>query len=62
MGFFKNIPIHERWRLQFRGELFNIFNRVNFNDPTTSVSAAGFGSIRGAADPRIGQLALKLLF
>jgi len=24
--------------------------------------AAAFGSIRGAGDPRIGQLALKLLF
>ena len=67
MGFFKNFPIHERLRLQFRAEFFNIFNRVNFTQPNQSnqvdtVSSAGFGSIRAANDPRIGQLALKLFF
>lgn len=62
VGFFKNIPIHERWRLQFRGEFFNVFNRVNLNNPTNGVSSGGFGSIRGSGDPRIGQLALKIFF
>jgi hypothetical protein len=67
MGLFKNFPIHESWRVQFRAEFFNILNRVNFSPPdqtnqTNNVSAAGFGSIRGAKDPRIGQLALKLYF
>ena len=67
MGFFKNIPIHERWSLQFRAEFFNIFNRVNYLRPdqsnqTDTVSSAGFGSIRGANDPRIGQMALKIFF
>jgi hypothetical protein len=61
-GFFKNIPVHEQLRFQFRAEFFNLFNRVNLNDPTNSVAAGGFGSIRGSRDPRIGQLALKLLF
>ena len=67
MGFFKNIPVRERLRLQFRAEFFNIFNRVNFKAPdqtnqTNNVSSGGFGSIRGANDPRIGQLALKIIF
>jgi hypothetical protein len=62
MGFFKNIPISERWKLQFRAEFFNIFNRVNLNGPTTNVSSGGFGSIQGAGDPRIGQLSLKIFF
>ncbi len=62
MGFFKNIPISERWKLQFRAEFFNIFNRVNLNGPATSVSSGGFGSIQGAGDPRIGQLSLKIFF
>jgi hypothetical protein len=61
-GVFKSIPLHENWRLQFRGEFFNIFNRVNLLDPRVSLSAAGFGSIRGASDPRIAQLALKIFF
>jgi hypothetical protein len=48
--------------LQLPAEFFNIFNRANFLDPGTTVSAAGFGSIKSANDPRIGQLALKLNF
>jgi len=62
MGFFKDIPLHERARLQFRFEFFNIFNNANFQSPASSLASAGFGGIRSAADPRIGQLALKVLF
>jgi hypothetical protein len=35
---------------------------VNLNDPTNSVAAGDFGSIRESRDPRIGPLALKLYF
>jgi hypothetical protein len=62
MGFFKTFPITERWKLQFRAEFFNIFNRVNFNPPNTNVSAGGFGRITSASAPRVGQLALKINF
>ncbi|HTS28564.1 MAG TPA: carboxypeptidase regulatory-like domain-containing protein [Bryobacteraceae bacterium] len=62
-GLSKEFPLYkERVRLQFRAEYFNLFNRVNFNNPATSVTGAGFGRITGAGDPRIGQLALKLIF
>jgi hypothetical protein len=61
-GFSKNIAVRERMQVQLRGEFFNFFNRANFNNPNSSASGGGFGSIRNAADPRIGQLALKLLF
>jgi hypothetical protein len=61
-GFSKNFAVRERLQLQMRAEFFNFFNRVNFNNPGSSVSGGGFGSIRSAGDPRIGQLALKLLF
>ncbi|MCU1261858.1 MAG: TonB-dependent receptor plug, partial [Bryobacterales bacterium] len=62
-GLLKNIGLHsERYRLQFHAEFFNVLNRVNLNNPNVSVVAAGFGTITGAGDPRIGQLALKLMF
>jgi len=62
-GVTKDFPIYrERMRLQFRAEFFNLFNRVNFNNPASSLTGAGFGRITGAGDPRIGQLALKFLF
>jgi hypothetical protein len=58
------------------GKLFNLLNRVNFFNPGLgsgdtsgngivqkgpTIANAGFGSIRWAYDPRIGQLALKLV-
>jgi hypothetical protein len=69
MGLSKNFSFTERWRLQFRAEFFNVFNRANFMDDGASLtnfqklsSKNSFGAIQQAADPRIGQLALKLFF
>jgi hypothetical protein len=62
LGIYKRFAISERWSVQFRAEFFNLFNRVNFNNPGLSFSAGGFGSILSARDPRIGQLALKIFF
>ena len=43
-------------------EVFNLFNTVNFGAPNAVVGAANFGTITSALDPRVVQLALKLLF
>ena len=37
---FKNIMIHESMKLQFRAEMFNIFNTPNFNPPNHTLSAS----------------------
>lgn len=60
----KNFVLHERHRLQFRAEFFNIFNKVVFGGPAASVtSPASFGRISSQAnEPRHIQLALKYLF
>jgi hypothetical protein len=39
-----------------------IFNNVNFNAPNSVVTAAQFGRITSALDPRILQFGVKLLF
>lgn len=63
VGTIKNFNLSpERFRLQFRADFFNIFNHTNFNNPTSAANNANFGRILGANDPRIGQLALKLIF
>jgi len=61
-GLFKNFPLTERVRLQVRGEFFNLFNRVNLGNPIGNASAANFGQITSAGNPRVAQLALKLNF
>jgi hypothetical protein len=69
----KNTQFHERFVLQFRAELFNIWNHAQFIgpsqigisnfDPITHKSiTSSFGSITKANDSRIGQLSLKLNF
>jgi hypothetical protein len=61
IGLFKNFDITERIRLQFRWEVFNVFNNVNYNKPSTSVSApATFGKIFAAQPARIMQFGMKL--
>jgi hypothetical protein len=62
MSVYKNVGLTETAHLQFRAEAFNVFNHVNFGDPGTTLTSGGFGSIQSAADPRIGQLAMKLIF
>jgi hypothetical protein len=61
-GISKAFTLREHMTLNFRAEFFDFFNRANFNNPVNSVSAGGFGAILSARDPRIGQLALKLMF
>jgi hypothetical protein len=58
----KNTQISERVNLQFRGELFNIFNHAQFLTPYGINTVSSFGQITQAAPPRIGQLSLKLNF
>ena len=41
VGVMKNTKINERVSIQFRAELFNIFNHPNFNFPSTAVFNAG---------------------
>ena len=55
--------LRESMSLEARGEAFNLTNSVRLNAPvTTRGSTATFGKILGAQDPRIMQVALKLLF
>jgi hypothetical protein len=49
-------------RLQLRGEFFNAFNQVNFNNPNTTLSSSTFGRITGADPGRVIQLAAKVLW
>lgn len=58
----KNTNFGDRFTLQFRAEFFNIFNHTQFANVDGNYNSATFGQATTAADPRIGQLALKLMF
>jgi len=58
----REFPIRERLRTQLRGEFFNAFNQVHFNNPNTTVGSGTFGQITGAGPGRVIQVAMKLLW
>jgi hypothetical protein len=62
MALLKDTKITEGKTLQFRFEFFNVFNHAQFGSPTGSILNSTFGYVTNANDPRIGQVALKLLF
>ncbi|MBS1833397.1 MAG: hypothetical protein JST65_11810 [Acidobacteria bacterium] len=62
LGVHKRFALTERFKLEFRGEFFNLFNRTNLLAPDSNRSSASFGLISGTFPPRQAQFALKLLF
>ncbi|MGH9469135.1 MAG: TonB-dependent receptor domain-containing protein, partial [Terriglobia bacterium] len=55
-------PFKERYRLVYRAEMFNAFNRANFGIPNASIGTPSAGIISAASAARIIQMALKLTF
>ena len=56
------MPYSEHHKVEFRAEFFNLLNRVNLGNPTTTFSSAIFGHITSANDPRILQFGLRYSF
>jgi hypothetical protein len=62
LSLFKNITVTGTHRLQFRAEVFNLFNQTRFAQPGNQIGTANFGRITSAEDGRIIQLAVKYSF
>jgi outer membrane receptor protein involved in Fe transport len=61
-GVVRSFRVRGQQELQFRGEVFNLFNRTQLGVPELRMNQALFGLITAAGDPRIAQLALKYSF
>jgi hypothetical protein len=59
---FKNTSLGGRAKLQLRIEAFNLLNHPNFGTPGTTFGTSTFGVISSAADARVIQLGVKLLY
>jgi hypothetical protein len=62
MSLQKNFQLTERFRLQFRSDFLNAFNRVNLAVPNTTVQTSTTGVIQASQPARNIQFALKLYF
>jgi hypothetical protein len=63
IGVFKEFPVKEGHRFQFRWEVFNLWNTPQFRSPNAQLGAANFGVITSTwLDNRQMQFALKYLF
>jgi hypothetical protein len=62
----KEFPVRENMKLQFRMDVFDLFNHPNFNAPIgagrTYSTTSSFGKITSANDPRDMQFSLRLAF
>jgi len=62
-GFVKSTPFGERYKVDFRAELFNAFNHAQFFQPDgNTTDGTDFGRVKRARDPRLIQFALKFYF
>jgi Carboxypeptidase regulatory-like domain/TonB dependent receptor len=62
-GVYKNFPVREAWRVQFRTEFFNALNHPNFGNPHSDITVPSqVGTITSAGSPRDIQFALRLDF
>jgi hypothetical protein len=63
LSIIKDTMFRERYRLEFRAEFFNLFNRVEFGLPDTTYGDTTFGQISTQVNiPRQIQFGLKLYF
>ncbi|MFN2532937.1 MAG: carboxypeptidase regulatory-like domain-containing protein [Pyrinomonadaceae bacterium] len=62
-GLSKDISLGENRRLEFRWEVFNIFNHANFGVPINDLNASNFGRVLRTSTPeRQMQFGLKFIF
>lgn len=58
----KEFPVTERYKVDLRGEFYNLLNHANFELPGHVLGAANFGSVLSARPARAIQFGLRVSF
>jgi Carboxypeptidase regulatory-like domain len=61
-GFAKTVHFRERYALEIRADVFNLFNRVNLTQVVSDLSSGQFGQATAQSIPRSAQFGLHLSF
>jgi hypothetical protein len=72
LSLFKSFPLRETWELQFRMEMFNVFNIQNWDTPTNltintnattiATNVGRINSLAAGTNPRQIQFGLRFMF
>jgi hypothetical protein len=62
LAMIRRIPLPVRMTLEIRAEAFNVTNTPPLGAPNGTFGSAAFGTITSAGDPRVIQLAAKVIF
>jgi hypothetical protein len=62
LSLYKQLKLKERLALQLRVEAYNAPNHLSYSSVGTTLGSATFGQVTAAADPRILQFGMKLVF
>ena len=62
LSFRKKFRIVKQTRIGVQADVFNLFNRVNLNNPSTNINDVNYGRIASAGPPRQVQLGIRFEF
>ena len=60
--FAKNFLLGGDQRLQVRADFFSVFNKKNWGNPSSAITASDFGRITSATGSRTMQIGARLSF
>jgi hypothetical protein len=58
----RRFSFNERYKMELRGDFFNIMNHANWNSPSAGETSSTFGQITSFSGPRLIQVSAKFLF
>ena len=62
LSFRKKVRITDRTKVGVQADVFNLFNRVNLNNPTVNFNDVNYGRISSAGPPRQVQIGVRVEF